>query len=63
LWRPQGTPSHPKGVGRHLRIPSTNATMAIIPEHPAKKSDRQFAGNRIMLNAIRTGFTFRFREW
>jgi hypothetical protein len=24
---------------------------------------RQFAANRIMLNSIRTGFTFRFREW
>jgi hypothetical protein len=32
----------------------------------AEKSDlsrRQFAANRIMLEAIRTGFTFRFREW
>jgi len=29
----------------------------------AKKGRRQFAGNRIMLKAIRTGFTFRFREW
>jgi CspA family cold shock protein len=26
-------------------------------------SRRQSAGNRIMLKSIRTGFTFRFREW
>ncbi len=33
---------------------------------PCEKSDlggRQFAGNRIMLSSIGTGFTFRFREW
>ena len=37
--------------------------MVIIPEGAAKKSGRQFAGNRIMLKPIRTGFTFRFRKW
>jgi hypothetical protein len=26
-------------------------------------SGRQFAKNRIMLTSIKTGFTFRFREW
>ena len=29
----------------------------------SQKSDRQRAGNRIMLLVMGTGFTFRFREW
>jgi hypothetical protein len=28
-----------------------------------RKVRRQFAENRIMIKAITTGFTFRFREW
>ena len=46
-------------VSAVVEDPVRNATIAIIPEGAAKKSGRQFAGNRIMLKPIRTGFTFR----
>jgi hypothetical protein len=64
VWRPGGRhlDTLPK-VSAVVEDPVGNATMVIIPEGAAKKSGRQFAGNRIMLKPIRTGFTFRFRKW
>ncbi len=62
-WKSRSARAAPAGSGWRRPSPDQAASGGTYGRLEIRIARRQWAGNRIMLTPVGTGFTFRFREW